>query len=171
MRAICALSTSLRLGSRENVMVTIFLPLRNMSCLLTGIQKAFSPAYCTSRIESTRTAPRRESMKPQTDGLPAFCSCTFSTVPLAMVLISSTLRISQALGTSAKAGAATNARAMNARVFFMPLVYRPTPGEIEDGARGKRAFLGAKPRHEGSCLLYTSDAADERSSVDLGGRR
>src|SRR5678815_6134725 len=26
-------------------------------------------------------------------------------------------------------------------------------------------------RHEGTCLLYTSDAADERSSVDLGGRR
>ena len=25
--------------------------------------------------------------------------------------------------------------------------------------------------HTGSCLLYTSDAADERSSVDLGGRR
>ena len=25
--------------------------------------------------------------------------------------------------------------------------------------------------HENSCLLYTSDAADERSSVDLGGRR
>ena len=24
---------------------------------------------------------------------------------------------------------------------------------------------------ESSCLLYTSDAADERSSVDLGGRR
>ena len=24
---------------------------------------------------------------------------------------------------------------------------------------------------EGACLLYTSDAADERSSVDLGGRR
>ena len=24
---------------------------------------------------------------------------------------------------------------------------------------------------EGDCLLYTSDAADERSSVDLGGRR
>ena len=23
----------------------------------------------------------------------------------------------------------------------------------------------------GACLLYTSDAADERSSVDLGGRR
>ena len=25
--------------------------------------------------------------------------------------------------------------------------------------------------HNSSCLLYTSDAADERSSVDLGGRR
>ena len=25
--------------------------------------------------------------------------------------------------------------------------------------------------HFNSCLLYTSDAADERSSVDLGGRR
>ena len=25
--------------------------------------------------------------------------------------------------------------------------------------------------HRGVCLLYTSDAADERSSVDLGGRR
>ena len=24
---------------------------------------------------------------------------------------------------------------------------------------------------DGACLLYTSDAADERSSVDLGGRR
>ena len=26
------------------------------------------------------------------------------------------------------------------------------------------------PKHK-PCLLYTSDAADERSSVDLGGRR
>ena len=25
--------------------------------------------------------------------------------------------------------------------------------------------------HASACLLYTSDAADERSSVDLGGRR
>ena len=25
--------------------------------------------------------------------------------------------------------------------------------------------------HPSGCLLYTSDAADERSSVDLGGRR
>ena len=28
-----------------------------------------------------------------------------------------------------------------------------------------------KPDKYNSCLLYTSDAADERSSVDLGGRR
>ena len=40
-----------------------------------------------------------------------------------------------------------------------------------------RADAGARPDdrgHDGEedvCLLYTSDAADERSSVDLGGRR
>ena len=42
-------------------------------------------------------------------------------------------------------------------------------------ARSSPARRAAKPaRHVGqprSCLLYTSDAADERSSVDLGGRR
>ena len=34
-------------------------------------------------------------------------------------------------------------------------------------------FAGAAKVDEqtDSCLLYTSDAADERSSVDLGGRR
>ena len=31
--------------------------------------------------------------------------------------------------------------------------------------------LGRPPVHRLACLLYTSDAADERSSVDLGGRR
>ena len=31
--------------------------------------------------------------------------------------------------------------------------------------------LAARTAEHGSCLLYTSDAADERSSVDLGGRR
>ena len=31
--------------------------------------------------------------------------------------------------------------------------------------------LGAGLSGVGTCLLYTSDAADERSSVDLGGRR
>ena len=33
---------------------------------------------------------------------------------------------------------------------------------------GKSTFLRCL---NGLCLLYTSDAADERSSVDLGGRR
>ena len=32
-------------------------------------------------------------------------------------------------------------------------------------------LLPGSPLHALSCLLYTSDAADERSSVDLGGRR
>ena len=33
---------------------------------------------------------------------------------------------------------------------------------------GRSSHAGEGP---GTCLLYTSDAADERSSVDLGGRR
>ena len=43
---------------------------------------------------------------------------------------------------------------------------------ISPGA-GTMALLDAIQSGEGarSCLLYTSDAADERSSVDLGGRR
>ena len=36
-------------------------------------------------------------------------------------------------------------------------------------ARARRA--GDEQVRHGGCLLYTSDAADERSSVDLGGRR
>ena len=32
------------------------------------------------------------------------------------------------------------------------------------------AIIGTRPQFI-NCLLYTSDAADERSSVDLGGRR
>ena len=35
---------------------------------------------------------------------------------------------------------------------------------------GLYELLLHKPLHK-PCLLYTSDAADERSSVDLGGRR
>ena len=33
------------------------------------------------------------------------------------------------------------------------------------------SFLQTTISYDGSCLLYTSDAAEERSSVDLGGRR
>ena len=38
------------------------------------------------------------------------------------------------------------------------------------GSRGGVGIPGL-PTSQSSCLLYTSDAADERSSVDLGGRR
>ena len=41
-----------------------------------------------------------------------------------------------------------------------------------DGQHAAAALAPALLRdHLPSCLLYTSDAADERSSVDLGGRR
>src|SRR5678815_3366106 len=48
------------------------------------------------------------------------------------------------------------------------LPFYPSPGkddgyDIADYTRVKTEY--------GTCLLYTSDAADERSSVDLGGRR
>ena len=39
-------------------------------------------------------------------------------------------------------------------------------GIVEHPGKGS----GSRQQHDG-CLLYTSDAADERSSVDLGGRR
>ena len=49
---------------------------------------------------------------------------------------------------------------------------------VDDGEEVVRPQRGDQPRcgvalavRAWSCLLYTSDAADERSSVDLGGRR
>ena len=47
------------------------------------------------------------------------------------------------------------------------------------GASAQGSEMSSRSTNEGSggskrsvvCLLYTSDAADERSSVDLGGRR
>ena len=48
------------------------------------------------------------------------------------------------------------------------------PGRSEVGRmRKKNTPVAGAVRRElyKSCLLYTSDAADERSSVDLGGRR
>ena len=41
--------------------------------------------------------------------------------------------------------------------------------EAKDGVQKK--YLVPLTRQILACLLYTSDAADERSSVDLGGRR
>ena len=42
------------------------------------------------------------------------------------------------------------------------------PGKITDS---KSAGCNYLIKSNKACLLYTSDAADERSSVDLGGRR
>ena len=46
---------------------------------------------------------------------------------------------------------------------------RVVDGKLSHRERIKMMSTGAV--HEMLCLLYTSDAADERSSVDLGGRR
>ena len=53
------------------------------------------------------------------------------------------------------------------------LLHQHGAGEHRCGVARRLADVGgalrdAEPR---ACLLYTSDAADERSSVDLGGRR
>ena len=45
--------------------------------------------------------------------------------------------------------------------------HRRLPGQSRDLPRR----FGSKTTGGYACLLYTSDAADERSSVDLGGRR
>ncbi|WDT36866.1 hypothetical protein PVA38_11820 [Streptococcus pneumoniae D39] len=48
-----------------------------------------------------------------------------------------------------------------------------TGAKGEKGDQGERGITGAIPRSPWSpfsCLLYTSDAADEARSVDLGGR-
>ena len=46
-------------------------------------------------------------------------------------------------------------------------VVGPDDDLVVGGGVGDHAFQGGQD----ACLLYTSDAADERSSVDLGGRR
>ena len=56
---------------------------------------------------------------------------------------------------------------------------QPVPQRVQGGRRGgqlvgRQALLVFRllvPERIRTCLLYTSDAADERSSVDLGGRR
>ena len=47
---------------------------------------------------------------------------------------------------------------------------RPQPREKARKAI-ERLADESRAEHRFDCLLYTSDAADERSSVDLGGRR
>ena len=42
---------------------------------------------------------------------------------------------------------------------------------LNSGNRQWRCAFAGRRLPDDGCLLYTSDAADERSSVDLGGRR
>ena len=62
--------------------------------------------------------------------------------------------------------------------FGGDIVWRPTPEHVEHAnltafmrKHGIKDFNELMQRSTSDCLLYTSDAADERSSVDLGGRR
>src|SRR5678810_410507 len=60
------------------------------------------------------------------------------------------------------------------RSAFHGLVNWVTGARLRDlgcGARAMRRQVLEEIDLYGDCLLYTSDAADERSSVDLGGRR
>ena len=55
------------------------------------------------------------------------------------------------------------------RLIGYPII---TLGETRGDLRSTIAFLRSlEEMLIEACLLYTSDAADERSSVDLGGRR
>ena len=63
--------------------------------------------------------------------------------------------------------------------FDMRAAAGEPPAKLEKGEKvgSEYRFVKALPVQplclscHGSCLLYTSDAADERSSVDFGGRR
>ena len=52
-------------------------------------------------------------------------------------------------------------------VLDVCVINHPRQG-FEDWQRVLKKAMSEQPQR---CLLYTSDAADERSSVDLGGRR
>mgnify|MGYP003380409738 CR=1 FL=1 len=54
------------------------------------------------------------------------------------------------------------------RVVAAPLALLLLGPGLREGHRRRVPTEHPQPR---TCLLYTSDAADERSSVDLGGRR
>src|SRR5678815_5989529 len=45
------------------------------------------------------------------------------------------------------------------------------PRDVQTSALGLSVLITGQGVSLKTCLLYTSDAADERSSVDLGGRR
>ena len=53
----------------------------------------------------------------------------------------------------------------------MPLAVHRVTKRMESPLRIDLDLVAMHEHHGAGCLLYTSDAADERSSVDLGGRR
>ena len=55
------------------------------------------------------------------------------------------------------------------RVYL--IVMALADGRIHQAEESLLADLANRLGYDRACLLYTSDAADERSSVDLGGRR
>ena len=58
------------------------------------------------------------------------------------------------------------------RDSLLLLLVHVAVGDADPRATRPRGLHLRLLRHQpGRCLLYTSDAADERSSVDLGGRR
>ena len=69
-----------------------------------------------------------------------------------------------ALGTGPVHGDVGPGRACRHAVFGV------AHGFVVDPA-ANQAHPGTRFAHGGTCLLYTSEAADERSSVELGGRR
>ena len=56
-------------------------------------------------------------------------------------------------------------------VIVDPMQWQPMQQGIPHAVIERFPMAGHFPMLEEPCLLYTSDAADERSSVDLGGRR
>ena len=56
------------------------------------------------------------------------------------------------------------------QVLFLSALLVPSPAPAAT-APSPSEFLKLSVGADRTCLLYTSDAADERSSVDLGGRR
>src|SRR5678810_300581 len=60
---------------------------------------------------------------------------------------------------------------LNLASTFLPSGVVPTLGPDATGVGQVFWYTVEGPYDPATCLLYTSDAADERSSVDLGGRR
>eukprot|EP00658_Telonema_sp_P-2_P037022 TRINITY_DN26669_c0_g1_i3.p2 TRINITY_DN26669_c0_g1~~TRINITY_DN26669_c0_g1_i3.p2 ORF type:complete len:101 (+),score=16.79 TRINITY_DN26669_c0_g1_i3:237-539(+) len=66
-------------------------------------------------------------------------------------------------------GSHANTLRTMAQVPTVRAVPRPTSASLGSSMKPRR--VGRATKETEACLLYTSDAADEEDSVDLGGRR